>query len=127
MRECDRAGAPARALILRGDWTEALAGPFDLIISNPPYIRSGVIPALDREVRLHDPPLARRRGGWARGLSPNHPRLAALLAPQAMAVLEIGYDQHDLVERLAREAGARHVELARDLGGRPRALEIAWD
>ena len=51
----ERNGVGARATFLRGSWLDALAGPFDLIVSNPPYIAGPVIATLDTEVRLHDP------------------------------------------------------------------------
>lgn len=48
-------GMTGRAEFLRGDWTDGIEGPFDLVISNPPRIPSQAIPHLVREVSLYDP------------------------------------------------------------------------
>lgn len=122
-----RLGLGDEALIVRGRWAEALAGPFDLIVSNPPYIAAREIDRLDPEVRGHDPRLA--LDGGADGLDAYRailPALPALLAPGAAAVLEIGHDQADAVSALARGLGAAKALLHRDLAGRSRALELGW-
>lgn len=119
-------GLGRRALILCGDWSAALRGPFDLLISNPPYIATEVLGRLDREVRAHDPALA--LDGGADGLDAYRriiPGLRNLLAPHGTAVLEIGYDQMEAVAALAAVAGAR-TRLGRDIGNRPRALALEW-
>ncbi|MCD8497744.1 MAG: peptide chain release factor N(5)-glutamine methyltransferase [Alphaproteobacteria bacterium] len=48
----------ARAVFQQGDWASGITERFDLVVSNPPYIDSGVIPVLAEEVRNHDPILA---------------------------------------------------------------------
>ncbi|HQS48509.1 MAG TPA: peptide chain release factor N(5)-glutamine methyltransferase, partial [Xanthobacteraceae bacterium] len=50
-----RLGLAGRSVVRIGDWAQDLEGPFDLVVSNPPYIPSGDLPALEREVRLFDP------------------------------------------------------------------------
>ena len=54
----DACGLAERAEIRVGDWMTALDGPFDLIVSNPPYIPTADLPELPREVRDFDPWLA---------------------------------------------------------------------
>lgn len=119
------AGLPARTDWRKGDWGSGLSGPFDVIVSNPPYIPSGDIAALDREVRDHDPVLA--LDGGADGLACYRailPRLTGLLAPRGFAVLEIGFGQDRDVAALARAAMLDVVGLKPDLGGVPRAMVL---
>nr|WP_306269228.1 peptide chain release factor N(5)-glutamine methyltransferase [Pararhizobium sp. IMCC3301] len=96
--------------------------PFDLILSNPPYIASAVIDGLDSEVRDHDP-----RGaldGGVDGLE-FYRRLAtqsaAFLRPEGYLIVEIGFDQAVNVAALLHQAGYRS-EVLRDLAGHPRVL-----
>ena len=56
-----------RCAFLAGDWGASLAGGFDVVLSNPPYIASAVLPTLAPEVRQHDPALA--LDGGADGLA----------------------------------------------------------
>ena len=113
-------GMAARARFLRGDWAHGLAGQFDLILSNPPYI--GADEALPAEVRDHEPGVALFAG--ADGLDAYRiiaPQLPALLAPGGAAILEIGATQAGSVTALL-EAQGFAVALRHDLGGNPRAL-----
>jgi release factor glutamine methyltransferase len=114
-----------RAAFLAGDWAAALAGRFDLVLSNPPYIESDAIAGLMPEVARHEPRSA--LDGGADGLAA-YRHLAAilpgLLAPGGAAVLELGAGQRQAVERLAREAGLVPAGCRRDLGGIERALVL---
>jgi release factor glutamine methyltransferase len=99
-------GFAGRAAFIACDYAAALAGPFDLIVSNPPYIRSADIAALDIEVRVHDP--HRALDGGADGLDAYRliaPEAARLLAPGGALVMEVGYDQNEQVEGLMAAAG----------------------
>ncbi|HQS10420.1 MAG TPA: protein-(glutamine-N5) methyltransferase, release factor-specific, partial [Xanthobacteraceae bacterium] len=86
----------------------------------------GDLPALEREVRLFDP--APALDGGADGLNAYRAILAALprlLAPQGIAVLELGIGQEADVAALARAQGLLAEAPARpDLGGIPRALVL---
>ena len=107
----------------RPGWAEVLDGPFDLIIANPPYVEEEA--DLAPSVRAHEPAGALFAG--VDGLDDYRiliPRLRALLAPGGVALLEIGFTQAEAVKTLAAEAGLTCL-LHRDLGGRPRALEIS--
>ena len=110
-------GLEGRAAFLRGDWTMGLAdASFDVVVSNPPYIETGVIPTLDPEVKAHDPHLA--LDGGADGLDAYRalaPEILRVLKPGAPFFLEIGNTQKDAVEALMREAGADGVTTVRDL------------
>lgn len=97
-------------------WTSA-----DLIISNPPYIASGVIPALEAEVREHDPMSA--LDGGADGLDAYREIIflaEAAMKPGAWLVLEIGYDQKAAVMDLLAASGFAQAASGADLGGNDR-------
>lgn len=117
-------GVVARAAFAEGDWMAGLVGPFDLIVSNPPYIPSRDIAGLDREVREHDPVLA--LDGGADGLAAYRTIIAdapRLLAPRGCLVLELGFGQEEEVAALMRAAGFVMLGPARkDLGGVARAV-----
>jgi len=95
-----------RALFIVGDLAAALRGPFDLIVSNPPYIASSDIAALAPEVRLFDPRLALDGGAdglhFYRAIAAAAP---ALLAPDGAVVVEIGAGQAEPVAALFAAAG----------------------
>jgi release factor glutamine methyltransferase len=118
-----RCGFAHRASVLRGRWAEALAARFDLLVSNPPYIRHGDIAALDPEVRLHDPALALDGGvdGLAcyRVLALAAP---ALLAPEGVALFEVGAGQSGEVAALLRAQGLPILGTAHDTGGHERVV-----
>ena len=119
-----RAGLGPRSAVLVGDWAASLAGRFDLVVSNPPYIPRGDLAGLDREVRDHDPVLA--LDGGPDGLDAYRALAAALpglLAPGGVAVLELGIGQEAAVAALVTGAGLGVAGPARrDLGGIARAL-----
>ena len=118
-----RCGFAHRAGVLRGRWAEALAARFDLVVSNPPYIRRGDIASLDPEVRLHDPALA--LDGGVDGLDCYRVLALAtpgLLAPEGVALFEVGAGQSGDVAALLRARGLRVLETARDAGGHERVV-----
>lgn len=121
-----RNGLSARAVFRRGDWTAGIAGRFDVILSNPPYIPSGEIATLAPEVRHHDPLLA--LDGGPDGLAPYRlfaETLPDLLDPDGFVVVEIGAGQKDDVVRLMRQGGLEFAGSRHDLGGHERALIFA--
>jgi release factor glutamine methyltransferase len=117
-------GFAPRAAFVACDYTAALSGAFDLIVSNPPYIRSGDINALAAEVRDHDP--RRALDGGADGLDAYRliaPQAARLLAPGGTLVLEVGHDQSRDVAQLLTIAGLNLAgEPKADLAGIRRAV-----
>ncbi len=117
-------GLANKVALLRGDWTAGLADEsFDLVVSNPPYIATGVIETLEPEVRDHEPRLA--LDGGADGLDAYRvlaPEILRVLKPGGMFAVEIGYDQKAPVEALFREAGASGVQTLLDLANRDRVV-----
>lgn len=113
----------AAVRLIQGDLFENVSGPYDMIVSNPPYIRTGVIAELDEEVRLHEPQLA--LDGHEDGLY-FYRRIAgessAYLKDGGFLLLEIGYDQSEAVEALLREAGFEEIRTVKDLAGLDRVV-----
>ena len=103
-----------------------LAGPFDLLVSNPPYVARDEIARLAPEVRDFDP--VRALDGGPDGLTAYRVIAGAarrLLSPAGHLVLELGIGQHDAVVGLLAAAGLVAVGEARhDLGGVARALTV---
>jgi release factor glutamine methyltransferase len=99
---------------------------FDMILSNPPYIPSRVIPSLQPEIHGFEP-LAALNGGED-GLSairrilheaPRH------LRPGGRLLLEIGHDQRKAVHRIARECGQyADITFSRDYAGHDRVVQV---
>jgi release factor glutamine methyltransferase len=117
-------GLADRAAFLCADWAAPLAGRFDLVLSNPPYIPAAEIAGLMPEVALHEP--ASALSGGADGLDAYRalmPRLPALLAPGGVAILELGAGQAGSVQRLAA-AQSLVTSLRADLAGIDRALTL---
>lgn len=117
-------GLGSRAAFLVGDWAAAIAGCFELVLCNPPYIASGEIASLMAEVARYEPALA--LDGGPDGLAAYRAVIAtlpALLAKRGVAVLELGLGQAAPVTRLAQAAGLRAQSRA-DLAGIERALVL---
>ncbi|MBN9063667.1 MAG: protein-(glutamine-N5) methyltransferase, release factor-specific [Rhizobiales bacterium 65-9] len=117
-------GLADQAHVVVGDWAAAIEARFDLVVSNPPYVRTGDIPALAREVARHDPRLA--LDGGEDGLTAYRAIFASLdrlLTPDGAAIVEIGYDQAEPVSALARELNLG-AEILRDLAGHDRVAVI---
>lgn len=117
-------GLADRAGFVACSYAAALGGPFDLIVSNPPYIPSAEIPKLSVEVREHDPHLALDGGNDGydayRALIP---QASERLAPGGALIVEAGQGQAQNIETLMRGA-ALSVDRSpkADLAGIPRAV-----
>ncbi len=125
-RNIHRLGFSRRARAHCGDWFDGIAGDFDLIISNPPYIRTVDLETLPREVRDFESPLALFAGmdglGAFRAILERAP---PFLAEGGLMILEFGEGQAAAVNKLATNAfPAARIAVESDLSGRPRALVI---
>jgi release factor glutamine methyltransferase len=99
-------GLGRRAAFVACDYAAALSGVFDLIVSNPPYVRSAEIAGLATEVRDYDP--HRALDGGADGLNAYRaliPQAARLLAPGGALVVEAGHGQSGDILGLMTAAG----------------------
>ncbi|MCB2073169.1 MAG: peptide chain release factor N(5)-glutamine methyltransferase [Novosphingobium sp.] len=120
-------GLDDRARMVCADWNEPgwsdLPGaPFDLVLANPPYVENDA--ELGPSVSAYEPSSALFAGpGGLDAYQALVPQLPGLLAPGGHALIEIGMHQEEEVSRIARESGFA-VRLHRDLGERPRVLEL---
>lgn len=121
-----RLGVGSRAAFMAADWLDGIAGKFDLVLSNPPYLASGEISGLAPEVAAYDPMLA--LDGGPDGLDA-YRRIAAgapaVLAEGGRLLVEIGAGQAAQVSDIFRAAGLKldpSQAISRDLAGRPRVV-----
>jgi len=108
---------------IQSDLFENVSGKFDILVSNPPYIRTSVIEGLQEEVRLHDPFIA--LDGKEDGLYFYRKIIADsvnYLSDKAMVLFEIGHDQGKEVSELLEEAGFTNVWVKKDLAGLDRVV-----
>ncbi len=101
--------------------------PFDVIVSNPPYIPSAVIEELEPEVRDHEP--RRALDGTADGLYFYRilaEECAKHLTPGGHVYFEIGYDQGMAVKELLDNHGFKDTRVIQDLAGKDRVVCGAW-
>ncbi len=120
-------GLERRAVFCHGDWRDrcdGLEGPFDVILSNPPYIPVDDLAKLQPEVRMFEPRLALAAG--KDGLDAYReliPGMCGLLATGGGVFLEIGLGQARSVSEILRGNGLQVVEIKKDLSGIPRVME----
>src|SRR5215210_3736331 len=127
-RNAMRAGVPVRFhQVDLAPGPDALEGKVDVLVSNPPYIRSADVLELAPEVRDWDPRSA--LDGGSDGLD-FYRRIFAeagsLLADGADVVLEVGDEQGEDVLELGRRAGYAPLGTHADLAGTPRAVLLRW-
>ncbi len=113
----------SRVRFFASDVLSSVRGTFDLVVSNPPYIASGAIEHLAVEVRGHEPRLALTPG--PRGTEVIERLLdqsRALLAPNGLVMMEIGYAQESAVRELSAAHGYEIERVVPDLAGIPRIV-----
>jgi release factor glutamine methyltransferase len=116
-------GVGDRAAFCKADWLSGVAGTFDLIVSNPPYIAEAELAALEPEVQLWEPRAALTPGGdglgayraIAAGAAPH-------LAPGGRLILEIGAAQGVAVPAILAAEGWTGIAVLPDLDGRDRVV-----
>jgi release factor glutamine methyltransferase len=113
-------------LWVQGNWGESLKGPFDIIISNPPYIPTKVCETLEVAVRVFDPMMA--LDGGPDGLQAYQVlmrHIKRLLAPAGMAFLEIGDTQAEAVSSIAQKKDLKIHGIEKDLENRDRCVIVS--
>jgi release factor glutamine methyltransferase len=127
-QNADRLGLAPRVKFRIADCFEPLdemgpPGRFDLIVSNPPYVRENEVAGLAPEISQYEPRIA-LAGGYD-GLD-FYRRIAAGLTNHlekgGSVIVEIGADQSDAVTAMARHEGANETRIAHDLAGLPRVV-----
>ena len=114
-----------RVNFIVSNWFDAVAGQFDLIVSNPPYIAAAEMGELSPDVRNWEPFLALTPGGD--GLESYRiiaSKLDQFLANDGVALFEIGYTQGADVVEIFGAAGFANVTVSQDLGGRDRVVTV---
>lgn len=122
----ERNGLASRFATRAGPWFDKTAERFDIIVSNPPYIRSDVVKGLEPEVTKFDPMVA--LDGGPDGLDAYRAiaqSAASHLEDQGIIGLEIGFDQRDDVTQIFELEGFFLVEERRDYGDNDRILVFA--
>lgn len=121
----DALGVSQRIELAQCSYLDGLKGPFDFLVSNPPYIVSAEIAKLESEVRDWDPSIALDGGGD--GLDAYRAILksaGAVLKPGGKLYLEIGFDQVTDLKALSALYGLEFNDLTHDLGGQPRVVVL---
>ena len=109
-----------------GNWFDSVAGTFDVIVSNPPYLSDTELDAAEDEVREHEPraALVAAEDGLA-DLAHIVRHALPYLADRGLLALETGVAHHAALSQLATECGYTRSEGLRDLSGRDRFF-FAW-
>ena len=116
------------AQFIQSDLFEHVEGRFDVITSNPPYIRTEVIHSLQEEVKLHDPWIA--LDGKEDGLFFYRKIISSAgqhLQKGGLLIFEIGHDQGMEVSGLMEKAGFKDVRVKKDLPGLDRVVIGMYD
>lgn len=117
-------GLGSRVNFVLSDWFDSLAGRWDLIVSNPPYLTEEEWAAAEPEVRRHEPRLA-LVGGGRDGTACLEKIIGAaekFLQPSGTLALEMGVEQGEKLKKFAESRGLTRVKILRDLAGRERFL-----
>jgi release factor glutamine methyltransferase len=118
-------GFSSRAEFINSNWCEKVEGKFDIILSNPPYIPTKIIPTLEPEVSQFEPMLA--LDGGEDGLACYRKIikiLPGIMAKDGFAAFELGMGQRRGIEELAMENGLEVAGARNDLSGITRCIVL---
>jgi release factor glutamine methyltransferase len=119
-----RLGVESRARFETRRSLAAISGPFDLLVSNPPYIPTAEIEALEPEVRQFDPRAALDGGADGLGIYGEIAAGFSRVVPNGVAVLEVGAGQSTAVAALFDGQFVRQIRRKTDLGGHERCVAV---
>ncbi len=122
-RNAKALGLDGRVRFFVGDWTSALAGRFDVVVANPPYVATAALGELPREVSRYDP--RRALDGGEDGLAAYRQiakNLLPLLTPFAVFAAEVGAGQAVEVAAIVGRCGLFVEATERDLAGIERCV-----
>ena len=126
MQNAERHGVQGRFNCVISNYGSALDGTYDVIVSNPPYVRDNDLKNLGDGVKEHDPALA--LFGGEDGLDAYRvllPWCCQSLREGGICVFEHGFDQQDEVMALAKETGFEDVQPIFDLSDAPRIVKMS--
>ena len=115
-----RVGLDGSVELVQGELFAGLTGPFDLVVSNPPYVDPADLDALDPEVRLFEPREALVATGVTEAIAAGAPDV---LVPGGALALEIADSMAAEIAAALGERGYGEVTITRDLAGRERIVD----
>lgn len=119
----NRARLQSRVALVASDLMSAIRGPFDVIVSNPPYVPLGEYEELAVEVRIHEPRIALTPGPSGMEIIDRiFDSARRHLTPRGHLILEIGYGQEQTLRALAQTKGFTIDAFLPDLAGIPRVV-----
>lgn len=119
-------GLAKRSEFILNNWAEGMEGQFELIISNPPYIKNSDIKELEPEVSAHEPYKA--LAGGEDGLDCYRllaPQMKNLLKQNGHLIFEFGMGQENCVREICELSGFSFVSFKNDLAGIPRCIVVS--
>jgi release factor glutamine methyltransferase len=122
-RNLGRTALGDRVRLAHRDLAEPLGGPYDLVVSNPPYVTDEELRGLEPEIRAWEPMVALVDRGQTEAVA----RAARdALRPGGWLVLEVGDGRGEATSRLLQELSYEQVQASPDLTGRDRVVEARW-
>jgi release factor glutamine methyltransferase len=122
-RNLGRTALGDRVRLAHRDLAEPLGGPYDLVVSNPPYVTHEELRGLEPEIRAWEPMVALVDRGQTEAVA----RAARdALRPGGWLVLEVGDGRGEATSRLLQELSYEQVQASPDLTGRDRVVEARW-
>lgn len=123
-RNAEALGVADRMRFVATTGLDGCPGPFDLVISNPPYISTEEIASLEPDVKNFDPMLALDGGDDGLSVYRDIARNIVELQASSLVVLEVGATQAEAVEGIFSKSGAQPIGRRQDLGGHMRAVAL---
>ena len=112
-----------RTRFINSDVDKYNGGKYDLVLSNPPYIKKIEISRLEEDIRNFEPELALNGGynGYSK-IEKVIEKSSYLLKSNGKLILEIGYDQANFSSRLLKKYGFKINKISKDLSGKDRCI-----